>query len=189
MKITKRQLKRIIKEERAKLLKEQPAGGEYVSHMSMPPSTRQYVLNALQAKALGGPSKGRTFIDIALDHMSDNNMFGAVDAIMDSLMIDDPAEGAEEELAKDLMRVEGIEEVASAVAAWAIRQFRSGGIKESMADRSPYLTKSTDTEAAVEQIEAILNDLYDDGASNDELVQLLSQITTDIGRGFVGEPR
>mgnify|MGYP000892139747 CR=1 FL=1 len=120
MKITRSQIRKIIKEAIG-------ADDGYVSHMSMPPSTRQYVLDALEKGiAQGGPSRGRSYADIAMDHMSDNNFPAAVDAIMDSLSIDDPAEGAEAELIQDLMRVEGIEEIASVVAAWATRQFRAG---------------------------------------------------------------
>ena len=44
-------------------------------------------------------------------------------------------------------------------------------------------------EAAVEQIEKLLNDLWDQGLSNGELIALLQGIITDIQRGFVGEPR
>ena len=43
-------------------------------------------------------------------------------------------------------------------------------------------------EAAAEQIEMLLNDLYDQGLSNGELIALLQGIITDIQRGFVGEP-
>ena len=120
MKVTRKQLRRIIKE-----VIGDDAG--YVSHMSMPPSTNMYVRDALEKGiAQGGPDRGRSYADITMDHMSDNNFPAAVNAIMDSLMIDDPAEGAEKELIQDLMRVEGIEEIASAVAAWATRQFRAG---------------------------------------------------------------
>ena len=43
-------------------------------------------------------------------------------------------------------------------------------------------------EAAAEQIEKLLNDLWDQGVSNGELIALLQGIITDIQRGFVGEP-
>ena len=41
---------------------------------------------------------------------------------------------------------------------------------------------------AVEQIEAILNELFDDGVSNAGLITLLEGIIRDIGRGYVGAP-
>ena len=44
------------------------------------------------------------------------------------------------------------------------------------------------TAEAVNQIERILNDLYDDGVDNATLVTLLKQIIVDIGRGYVGQP-
>ena len=43
-------------------------------------------------------------------------------------------------------------------------------------------------EPASEKIEEILNDLYDNGIQNPELIALLQQIIKDIERGFVGEP-
>ena len=39
------------------------------------------------------------------------------------------------------------------------------------------------------QIEKLLNDLWDQGLSNGELIALLQGIITDIERGFVGKPR
>lgn len=44
-------------------------------------------------------------------------------------------------------------------------------------------------EAVVVQVEKLLNDLWDQGLSNGELIALLQGIITDIQRGFVGEPR
>ena len=41
---------------------------------------------------------------------------------------------------------------------------------------------------AVEQIEAILNELFDDGVDNAGLITLLEGIIRDIGRGYVGQP-
>ena len=51
MKITKKQLKRIIKEEKAKLLKEQPSGLQnYRVSMviALPPGQEQYILSSIQ---------------------------------------------------------------------------------------------------------------------------------------------
>ena len=44
------------------------------------------------------------------------------------------------------------------------------------------------TDEASEQIEAILNNLYDQGVDNRGLIEILEQIIIDINRGFVGEP-
>ena len=51
-----------------------------------------------------------------------------------------------------------------------------------------YAGSLKDVAAAQEQIEEILNDLYDRGVENDGLKALLNNIITDIDRGFVGEP-
>ena len=44
------------------------------------------------------------------------------------------------------------------------------------------------TDEAQEQIEAILNDLYDQGVDNRGLIEILEQIIGDIQNGFIGEP-
>ena len=44
------------------------------------------------------------------------------------------------------------------------------------------------TAEAVNEIEAILNDLFDDGVDNATLIKLLKQIIVDIGNGYVGQP-
>tara|TARA_A200000113_G_scaffold205873_1_gene202437 strand:- start:1505 stop:3487 length:1983 start_codon:yes stop_codon:yes gene_type:complete len=56
---------------------------------------------------------------------------------------------------------------------------RSGQLEEASGAR---------TAEAVNQIEAILNGLYDDGVDNATLITLLKQIIVDIGRGYVGQP-
>ena len=43
-------------------------------------------------------------------------------------------------------------------------------------------------EESERQIEAILNTLFDEGASNEELKELLLKIIENIDAGFVGEP-
>ena len=43
-------------------------------------------------------------------------------------------------------------------------------------------------EPAQQQIEDILNGLYDKGIGNPELIALLQSVIKDIERGFVGEP-
>ena len=45
-----------------------------------------------------------------------------------------------------------------------------------------------DVADAQEQIEVILNDLYDKGVNNDGLIALLQNIIKDVESGFVGEP-
>ena len=56
---------------------------------------------------------------------------------------------------------------------------RSGQLEEASGSR---------TAEAVNQIETILNDLFDDGVDNATLITLLKQIIVDIGRGYVGQP-
>ena len=43
-------------------------------------------------------------------------------------------------------------------------------------------------ETAERQIEMILNDLFDEGASNQELKDILLKVIDNIDAGFVGEP-
>ena len=45
-----------------------------------------------------------------------------------------------------------------------------------------------DVADAQEQIEVVLNTLYDNGVDNEGLKALLNNIIVDIDRGFVGEP-
>ena len=45
-----------------------------------------------------------------------------------------------------------------------------------------------DVADAQEQIEVILNDLYEKGVNNDGLIALLQNIIKDVESGFVGEP-
>jgi len=45
-----------------------------------------------------------------------------------------------------------------------------------------------DVAAAQEQIEVVLNALYDSGVENEGLIALLNNIIRDINSGFVGEP-
>jgi len=45
-----------------------------------------------------------------------------------------------------------------------------------------------DVADAQEQIEVILNDLYEKGVNNDGLIALLQNIIRDVESGFVGEP-
>tara|TARA_B100000123_G_C25614412_1_gene377249 strand:- start:549 stop:767 length:219 start_codon:yes stop_codon:yes gene_type:complete len=60
-------------------------------------------------------------------------------------------------------------------------------IKEQLQEQAPPVSGARQAEA-VEQIEAILNELFDDGVSNAGLITLLEGIIRDIGRGYVGAP-
>ena len=60
-------------------------------------------------------------------------------------------------------------------------------IKEQLQEQAPPVSAARQAEA-VEQIEAILNELFDDGVDNAGLIKLLKQIIIDINRGFVGQP-
>ena len=54
--------------------------------------------------------------------------------------------------------------------------------------KEEYAGNLQDVADAQEQIEVILNDLYDKGVENDGLKALLNNIIRDIDDGFVGEP-
>ena len=60
-------------------------------------------------------------------------------------------------------------------------------IKEQLQEQATPVSGARQAEA-VEQIEAILNELFDDGVDNAGLITLLEGIIRDIGRGFVGQP-
>ena len=53
---------------------------------------------------------------------------------------------------------------------------------------SLYKNEARSRMEATAQIEKILNSLYDNGYSNQDLKELLLQIVEDIDSGFVGEP-
>lgn len=59
--------------------------------------------------------------------------------------------------------------------------------REKLLEQAPPVSGARQAEA-VEQIEAILNELFDDGVSNAGLITLLEGIIRDIGRGYVGAP-
>lgn len=59
--------------------------------------------------------------------------------------------------------------------------------KRKLQEQSPPVSAARQAEA-VDQIETILNDLFDDGVDNATLITLLEQIIIDINRGFVGQP-
>jgi len=106
VKVTKRQLKRII--EQATALQE--------------PMTPKYVHNSLMGKSV---LSGVAFMDIAMNAISAGDFVAAADAVMDSLMIDDTAPGDEEELADLLSTAQTAEDVAMIGADWGTRKFRT----------------------------------------------------------------
>ena len=59
--------------------------------------------------------------------------------------------------------------------------------KAKLQEQAPPVSAARQAEA-VEQIETILNELFDDGVDNAGLITLLEGIIRDIGRGFVGQP-
>ena len=59
--------------------------------------------------------------------------------------------------------------------------------KAKLQEQAPTVSGARQAEA-VEQIEAILNELFDDGVDNAGLITLLEGIIRDIGRGYVGQP-
>ena len=67
------------------------------------------------------------------------------------------------------------EEVALALHA-AARELEGNVMNENVAEESE------------RQIEAILNTLFDEGVSNEELKELLLKVIENIDAGFVGEP-
>jgi len=54
--------------------------------------------------------------------------------------------------------------------------------------KKKYSGSVQDVADAQEQIEVVLNALYDSGVDNEGLKALLNNIIVDIDRGFVGEP-
>jgi len=106
MKITKQQLRRIIRE-------------------SMEPMTPRYVRNSLMDKIRFGPRKGMTRMQVVLDALDVGSPRAAAGGIMDALWIDDPSQAAEMEL-EDLM-ILGLreDELIQAVADWGTRHFRT----------------------------------------------------------------
>ena len=60
--------------------------------------------------------------------------------------------------------------------------------KQKLLKEAQYSGDVQDVADAQEQIEEILNALWDKGVDNDGLKALLNNIIRDIDRGFVGEP-
>ena len=107
MKITKRQLRRIIKE-------------------AMEPMTVDDVYDSLMGVQGFGPRKGLTRMDMAMDAIAAGDLQAASNAVMDALWIDNPPEGAEEKLARWLATVRTEDDLAAVAADWGTKYFRGG---------------------------------------------------------------
>ena len=107
MKITRRQIRQIIREARE-------------------PMTPEYVKKSMMGKAVG-PKAGQVFMDIALDAVADGDYWTAANAIMDGLWIDDPPQGAEEELSDLLAKIQPLSEpeLSTLAADWGTKHFRN----------------------------------------------------------------
>tara|TARA_B100000287_G_scaffold295642_1_gene278867 strand:- start:266 stop:544 length:279 start_codon:yes stop_codon:yes gene_type:complete len=70
-----------------------------------------------------------------------------------------------------------------------IQEVEIGGGDQTIQGLEPQFAGDLETVAAAsEEIERILNQLYDSGVDNDGLKALLQNIIKDIDSGFVGEP-
>ena len=110
MKITKRRLKRIIREALTE---------------AREPMTPDYVYGSLMAKQGFGPRKGLTRMEMAMDAIAAGDFLGAVNRVEDALWIDDPPPGAEEELADLIAGVRSEDELVAIAAEWGTRHFRN----------------------------------------------------------------
>ena len=104
MKITKRQLRRIIKEELA-----------------------------ITGGPAAGPNLGRQWIDVVMDELASGDIDMAADAIMSSFMMDDTWSKEEEALEDMLARLgrnPSVEEVNAVAASW-LKGYRAGKFRPS----------------------------------------------------------
>ncbi len=109
MRITKRQLRRIIRE---------------AVNEAREPMTPDYVYKQLMGKQEFGPRKGLTRMEMAMDAITAGDLRAAANRVMDALWIDDPPVGADEELEGLLAGVQTEDELASIAAEWGTRHFR-----------------------------------------------------------------
>jgi Tfp pilus assembly protein PilF len=107
MKITRRQLRRIIRE------------------ATQRPMTADYVYDQLMGVQDFGPRKGLTRMQMAMDAIAAGDFIRAVNHVEDALWIDDPPLGAEEELAGLIAGVRSEDELVAIAAEWGTRHFRS----------------------------------------------------------------
>jgi hypothetical protein len=110
VKITKRQLRRLIKE---------------TINEVKEPMTVDYVYDSLMGKQQFGPQQGITRMQMAMDAISANDMEKAANKVMDALMIDDPPLGAEEELAEWLAAADDEDDIAQIGSEWGTKHFRN----------------------------------------------------------------
>ena len=106
MKITRRQIRKILKE-------------------ALNPMTQQYVLSMLKGRVGAGPNRGTPWADLVMQKMQGGRYHEAANAVMDALMIDDPPVGADDELAQILSHQSSLDQVALAAADWGTKHFRS----------------------------------------------------------------
>ena len=106
MKITRRQIRKILKE-------------------ALQPMTQEYVMKMMGEMMTFGPHKGMTRADLVMKKIQDGRYHEAANAAMDALMIDDPPPGADDELAQILKTPKQLDHVALAVADWGTKHFRS----------------------------------------------------------------
>jgi hypothetical protein len=133
MKITRRQLRRIIREAarqddwaaKEKEIAELDPGSAESFPGARGPMTPDYVYGSLMAKQSFGPRKGLTRMDMAMDAISAGDLRNAASKVMDALWVDDPPPGASEELEDLLAGVRSEDELVSIVAEWGTRHFRS----------------------------------------------------------------
>ena len=104
MKITRRQIRQIIREARE-------------------PMTPDYVLGALTKKK--SVRTGVPFITTAMDGIASGDFRASANAIMDALWVDDPPMGADKELEDLLADARTEDDVAAIGAEWGTRHFRS----------------------------------------------------------------
>ena len=105
MRVTKRQLRRIIRE-------------------ALEPMTQGYVLKSLNAPISFGPRRGISRSQLVMDKIMARRYHEAANLVMDALMIDDPPPGADDELAQILKSVTTLDQVALAAADWGTKHFR-----------------------------------------------------------------
>jgi len=105
MKITRRQIRQIIREARE-------------------PMTPEYVRRSMMGKAVG-PKAGQVFMDIALDGVMSGDYRAAANALMDGLWIDDPSVAADKELEVLLADARTEDDIVAIGAEWGTKHFRT----------------------------------------------------------------
>ena len=108
MKITKRHLKRLLKEAN-----------------NTEPMTPDYILSSLDGQAQG-PGKGSSFGQLVMAALQAGDYVKAANKLMDAMWIDDVPPGGEEELVQMMsQQVRTLEDVAAVGAEWGTKHFRS----------------------------------------------------------------